>query len=171
MEENKNKPGFTVPEGYFEALDARVLAKLKEVPLPENNGFTVPEGYFDAVEDTILKTSKTAGWEVHVTKTPKQQNSTNKSIWYSIAGIAAVLAVVFTLYPFGNGTVSLEDINSTSISAYLEEGSLELTPDEIATYLNDEDFDALMVASEEISEENLSEYLYNHLDDNSLLIE
>lgn len=171
MEKNKHTTGFKIPEGYFEEFDARMLDKLKEEQLPKNTGFTVPEGYFDSVEEKILQTETTINWKVLRNEKPKRNNNKN-TILYALAGIAAVLAIVLTLYPFGtNNSFSFDDVNATAVSAYIQDGELDLSADDLSMYLQDEDFDALMLSSEEISAENLSDYLFDNLNDNSLLLE
>ena len=50
---NPNNP-FTVPEGYFDSLDERVLSKIKLEELKKSgDGFTVPESYFDGLTGNI----------------------------------------------------------------------------------------------------------------------
>ncbi len=172
MEKNKYTTGFKIPEGYFETFDVRILDKLKEDNLPEDSGFTVPEGYFEAVEKKILAAETSSTWKVF--KNDKQQSETpdKRTILYALAGIAAVLAIIVTLYPFGSATsYSFEDVNATSVSAYIQDGELDLSTEDYVMYLQDEDFDALLVSSEEISTENLSDYLFNNLDDTNLLYE
>ena len=172
MEKNKYTTGFRIPEGYFEEFDARMLEKLKEEHLPKHSGFSVPAGYFNEVEEKIIQNNKTSKWQVFKNAQNYGATAHRKKFVYSLVGIAAVLAVLITLYPLGTShSYSFEDINATAISAYIEDGALELTDDDFTLYLQDEDFDALMVSSEEISEQNLSDYLMTHLDDNTLLFE
>src|SRR5581483_6320746 len=52
---NPNNP-FTVPEGYFDGLDERILAKIKLAELKKSipeSGFSVPENYFDDLTSNI----------------------------------------------------------------------------------------------------------------------
>ncbi len=53
---NPNNP-FTVPEGYFDSLNERVLANVKMEELKNglpDAGFTVPENYFEELSGNIL---------------------------------------------------------------------------------------------------------------------
>tara|TARA_R100000935_G_scaffold21876_2_gene40385 strand:- start:41074 stop:41592 length:519 start_codon:yes stop_codon:yes gene_type:complete len=172
MEKNKYTTGFKVPEGYFKEFDARMLEKLKEEQLPKDSGFTVPEGYFEQVEEKLLQTETTSNWKVFRTKKSEKTNPNRKAVLYAFAGIAAILALILTLYPFGNSnSFTFDEINTTAVSAYIQDGELDVTTEDFAMYLQDEDFDALMFSSEEISEESLSDYLLNNLDTNTLLFE
>ncbi|WP_432411409.1 hypothetical protein [Rasiella sp. SM2506] len=172
MENNKYTTGFKIPEGYFEEFDARMLDKLKEEQLPKNTGFTVPEGYFDTVEEKIVQTETTSNWKVLRNEQPIRTTQKRKIVLYAIAGVAAVVTLILTVYPFGtHNSFSFDDINATAVSAYIQDGELDLSADDLSIYLQDEDFETLMGSSEEISVENLSDYLFNNLDDTSLLLE
>ncbi len=172
MKKNKYTTGFKVPETYFEEFETRMFDKLQEEQLPKNTGFTVPEGYFDAVEEKILQTETTSNWKVLRNEKSKSSNTLNKPILYALAGIAAVLAVLFMVYPMNsNNSFSFDAINPTTISAYIQDGELDLSTDDLSMYLQDEDFETLIGSSEEISVENLSDYLFNNLEDNTLLLE
>jgi len=168
MEKNKYTNGFKIPENYFEEFETHMFDKLKEEQLPKATGFVIPDGYFDAVEEKIIENTKTSPLKViHKSKTQKLRPTL-----YRIAGIAAVLAVLILLYPFENGNaISFEKISEAAVSEYIQDGALDLTADDFAMYLQDEDFDALMQSSEEISVENMSDYLLNNLDDSTLLLE
>lgn len=172
MKKNKYTTGFKAPEGYFEEFEVRMFDKLKEEQLPKNTGFAVPEGYFDAVEEKILQTETTSNWKVLRNEKPESNNMHRKPILYALAGIAAVLAILLMLYPMSsNSSFSFDDVNAKAVSAYIQDGELDLSADDLSMYLQDEDFDALMMSSEEISVENLSDYLFNNLDDTTLLLE
>lgn len=171
MEKNKYTTGFKIPEGYFEEFDARMFEKLKEEVLPKDSGFRVPNHYFDGLEQKILQSEKTSTWKVLRAESPKNKISNKKTVLYALTGIAATLAIVLSLYPFDDtNSYSFEDLNETAVSTYIQDGELNLTIDDLAMYLQDEDFDALAVSSKTISEENLSEYLLKNLDDTTLLI-
>jgi hypothetical protein len=172
MEKNKYTTGFKIPEGYFEEFDARMRDKLKEEQLPKDAGFAVPEGYFDAIEEKILQAETTYKWQPFRNAQNYGAKPHPKKFVYSLVGIAAVLAIILSLFPFGTGAaISFEDLNETAVSEYIQDGALNLTADDLAMYLQDEYFDLLVIPSEEISEENLSDYLLNNLDNNTLLFE
>lgn len=172
MEKNKYTTGFKIPEAYFEAFDVRMFEKLKEEELPKDSGFAVPDHYFDELEEKIVQSTTTSNWKVLRNEKPKINVPNRSAILYTLTGIAAAVVVVLSLYPFGSNTsYSFEDLNETIVSAYIQDGELDLTAEDLAMYLQDEDFDALVVPSETISEENLSDYLLNNLDDTTLLIE
>lgn len=169
---NKHSTGFKIPEGYFDEFEVRMFDTLKEERLPKDSGFTVPKDYFEAVEAKILRTETNTTWKVFRNGTPKNKHAHRKTVLYTLAGIAAVLAVVLSLNPLGtHNAVSFDGINATALSAYIQDGALDLTAEDLARYLQNEDLNAIVAPSEEISEESLSDYLFNNLDDNTLLLE
>ena len=166
--ENKSKysPKFTVPENYFEEFDARMMQKIEETQLPKSPGFTVPDGYFDSVEETILQNNIPQQQNVQVLSLHKQR------IFKIVATVAACFAIFMTIDFFSPlSTSSIEDIDTASISAYIEDGNIDYSTDEIASYLKEEDLSTLEISTESITKENLTDYLLNHIDDNTFLTE
>lgn len=55
---DKNKNPFSIPEGYFEELEADILCRVREENLKESvseAGFGVPIGYFETLQHQILE--------------------------------------------------------------------------------------------------------------------
>jgi len=48
------KPGFSVPENYFEIVEESIKNKQKEKNFVKTNGFEVPDSYFKNLEETII---------------------------------------------------------------------------------------------------------------------
>ena len=53
----------------------------------------------------------------------------------------------------------------------IDEGNIDLSPQDIALLLEDEDVYSLSEPSEDISKESLTDYLLNNIDDPNLLFE
>ena len=54
-ERDRNKKVFRVPEDYFESLENKMSARLKE---DSRGGFKVPEGYFEDFEVNLTDASQ-----------------------------------------------------------------------------------------------------------------
>lgn len=168
MEEKKYTTGFTTPKNYFAELDDRLWKKVHETPLPEEHGFQVPDGYFTTLEDQILQKTRDA----NVSAAPKVIPLYKQKKFVFAASIAACFAIVFSIIDFTSETpITFNDINTESITSYIDEGNLDISSQEIAQLLQEEDVEALTLSSEEISAENLTDYLLNNIDDPTLLLE
>ncbi|MEM7087561.1 MAG: hypothetical protein AAF489_15345 [Bacteroidota bacterium] len=160
--EEKYKHGLKVPEGYFENFEERLANKMHEEALPKTSGFKIPEGYFDVLEDQILQKIKK---EETVKVVPLYQR---KSVVY-ITSIAACLALILTIFiSQGTGEPALE---VADIEAYFDEGNIDYDSTDIAQLLSDADLENVTLENEDISIENLEDYLLENIDDTTLLIE
>jgi len=56
--ENKYKHGLKVPENYFEDFEDRLHIKILEESLPKESGFSVPKGYMESLDGRILEMVK-----------------------------------------------------------------------------------------------------------------
>ncbi len=164
MSKNKKyQHGFKSPDDYFDSFEDRLFSKLSEDKLPGDSGFKAPDGYFDAVEDTIM--SRIA----EENQTPVIPLYRRKIFLYA-ASIAACAALVFSVYT-PETTISENDLEFADIEAYIDNGELDIDPYEIAQLLNEEDIEELSAEDDFFSEESLENYLLEHIDDTSLLIE
>jgi hypothetical protein len=164
MDRNDIPHGFKVPDSYFSDLEDRLVTKLEEEALPESSGFKVPDGYFDELEERL------ATQLFPKQRNPKIINLINRKRIYYVAGVAASVMLLVSI--FNNpGSGSLDSINLTAIEMYIEEGSADIDPYDVATLLTDEEFDNLLLESSLVSEESLESYLLENLDDTTLLTE
>jgi len=165
---------FKVPEHYFEAIPAEVLAKLdtEEVELSSTlqeakklQAFTVPQGYFDNLGDEVLNKVQQQPGAKLVTM-PKRRNIVLK---YAAAAIFTG-AVVLGVYKMANPGTVIIPANSTAVLApAIEQGKAlasddkkfeetlgSLNEDDVAKYLekNGSEADMALLTSD-LDEENL----------------
>lgn len=147
----KIKTGFQVPENYFDSLEDRVLQKISfEENKPKiNTGFEIPNGYFDSLEDAVMaKLNDTK--EIPVISIWKR-----KSVW--ISSVAAVFIVTMGTLLFFN-TPKEELTISQDYLAYQN----DITTEDIAAHLTDEDIQALeteMTPLDNETETYINDYL------------
>ena len=168
MEDKKYNTGFKVPDQYFEGLEDRLLDTIAEDNLPKSAGFKTPEGYFETFETRL---EKRLSEEIHTT-TPKVMPLYKRKMFLYTASIAAVFACIVSVVTFSSETsIDIQDINTEAIASYIDDGNLDISSQELALFLQEEDMNVLEIASEEISNENITDYLLNTIDDPTLFIE
>ncbi|WP_149303394.1 hypothetical protein [Pareuzebyella sediminis] len=159
MEEFKNKNPFKTPERYFENFNGQLLDKLSEEPsvVPKNEGFKVPENYFDGLYANVRQ------------KLPREQPKvislgSYRKYWYAAASIAAI--VLFFIGVKWNATdeIGFDDLAISDIEAYFNESDMDLNTLDIAEIVSFEDLEIDDVMTTSIGEDQILEYLDNHVD-------
>jgi hypothetical protein len=158
--------GFNVPDSYFENFEARFFKDMNLSEIPENGGFTVPDGYFEAL-DARLNTASTAS-EVQ----PKViQLIRNKHMRY-VAAIAACAILIVSLVKNSSPSVgTMADIELTEISEYIETENLDFDTFDVLALLQEDELTDLNTQNQYITDELLESYLFDTLDDATLLTE
>ena len=155
------QPPYTVPEGYFDTLQASVKDRINEVPeLPKTIlPFEAPTGYFETLPNRIVDTINTLKQPV---KAPTKTISLSGRIWrYTRTAAAAVL-----LLGLGAGAYKLLIVRNKPVPI---ETALAKVPDSaISNYVqqNIDDFDAETIATN-LTNNDLHE-LTNQLDDKDI---
>lgn len=163
MMKKQKHSGFTLPEGYFESFNEKLSESLrdKEAHLPDDDGFALPTGYFETFNDRLrerLAPSDTGVVSLNYTK-----------YLLVAATVAAVAVLVFLLPEKGGMQTGFEDLQGTDIVAYMDEGELELTDDEIAQLLPIDELEMNDMLTNGLNDENIMEYLDNSMDENDEL--
>jgi len=158
LKETITEAGFTVPDGYFEQLEAQVRIQQHGIEKGTKSGFTVPETYFDTLQQTIAS------------QTYQQPSTTpirkmGRSKWM---GYAAAACVALAVGIVGVNQLTAEDPTPTSnhlasvsdqeIFNYLELYGTDNDVAYISEQLNEVDEP---VIGEGISAEDIEAYL-NH---------
>lgn len=162
------KPGFKVPEGYFDSFEATLFEKTaQENNLPKDDGYRIPKDYFETFDDSLLRKlkDKKGGKLIAL--------ATYKKVYYTLAAAAAVLllfiAVKNSLPASGE---SLYDISSADVEVYIDNGYVTLNSYDIAEVFDDTAIDITSMTEDGIDDENLIDYLHENLDNyNDLMIE
>ena len=152
--------GFKTPEGYFEGLTDRLLAKMKEesAELPNSDGFQAPEGYFDSVNKEIL--SKLDQPEPKVVRLYPY-----KKLLYTAASIAAVVLIFIGLQWQGDQSITFGDIANMELAEYFEDNTTGISSYELAEVFTVEDLEVSDILEDDWDEENIAEYLDDTIDD------
>lgn len=149
------KPGFKVPEAYFNTLENSVLTKLKSNSYSEKSGFQTPKDYF---RDFKLETPSEE-------KTVKVIPLKEWTKWMAAASIVAC-AVIGALYidsisPVGN--IQFSDLDNDMIERYLDD-HLE-TPEEFIDYDNTSVINIVDQNIISLKDKDILEYLNDTIED------
>ncbi|MBA6151265.1 hypothetical protein [Gelidibacter maritimus] len=157
---NIKETGFTIPDSYFDSFEKRLMDKMAvqdEMATIKDPGYTVPENYFEAF-DTHLQARLSADGE---------SSAKSKIVplisWRSamvISGVAATLLLLFTLVLKSDDPLSINQVETASIEAYLNNENLN--DYDIASYLDDDELNIDNFVSTTLTEESLENYLLNH---------
>ena len=161
--------GFKVPEGYFESFEARMMDKLN-TPLqqdelqPAKQPFKVPDNYFEDFEKQMLQK---IGHEPE--KARVIQLFGKRTLSY-VAGIAAVLAVIFTSAVLKQGhKTTFEDLDMVAVENYLFE-TLDLSGPEETQLIDQREFSFAQGVDSNFDHEAVLEYLNENVEEPSLLL-
>lgn len=175
MKENKlpyHKPGFKVPTGYFGEFEERIMRTVSQEGTTGNRptgraGFTVPQDYFEELEDKIL----------HKIQIKEDDNKVvsifrKKSIYYAATAAAVFLAIITTvLYDPSIPEYTIDSIELSVLEDYIDEGYIDLNYNEISAYITEEGHYGEHFNTANISDDEVFEYLNEHLEDPELLFE
>lgn len=158
--------GFKVPEGYFESFEARMMDRIgQETRLPSaKQPFSVPENYFEGFETRMLKRIKQEPQKGRVIPL------FGKKMLSYVAGIAAVLAVLFTsglMNPAQKAT--FEDLDMLAVENYLFE-TLDLTNPEETPMIDQKEFSFAQGVDSNIDHEAVLEYLNENVEEPAILL-
>ncbi len=177
MENNKLpyhlKPGFKVPDNYFEKFEERLLdSVIREDDQPVMDltntgkpGFTVPDGYFDNLEGKIFE---------RIDKEPGKVIPlfSGRKLFYAAAVAAVFIGIISTVF-FRDTTseYTMDSIELSALENYIEEGYFELDFNELSAYITEEDFSFDDYSTAEFSDEAVFNYLNENIEDPQLLFE
>lgn len=160
------KHGFKTPDGYFEDFEARVFDESSISKLPDTSGFKVPDGYFEAFDAAKLLTAASAK------ESPKViQLFRNNYVRYTAAIAASVLLMLSIVRDNTSGIGSIDDIELTAISEYIEDEDVDFDTFDVIALLQDEELTNLNTQNQYVTDEILEAYLLEALDDATLLTE
>ena len=177
MQEKKlisENPGFSIPKNYFEDFETGILFSLtskeeeKALELPKSEAFSIPPQYFSDFEKKILEET------LHNEKKPLKVIPIHKKPYFypMAAGIAATFLVFFQLFLKNevNSEMNIDQVASSSIENYIEEGNIDFSASEISRFFENEK-PAPAVDISQIESEQLMQYLDEHVENPALLID
>lgn len=145
---NYKNAGFSVPQGYFESIEPKVIAKLNS---------DIPVGYFDNLEDTIF--AKLA--KEKVSKTPVKVISLKSRFikrFISLAAAASIALFIGINLFNKQETLTFDSLELSSISIWLE-GETSIADSYVLGELLDDDDLTYLSNFDEIDDTDLLEYL------------
>ena len=159
----KQKHGLQVPPSYFDTLEEAIFIRIAEENLPKETGFKIPPTYFNSLEGELNS-------KISLKKETRIISLFSRKHLRYVASIAAVFLVAFVLI-FNQKNIDLETIQTSEIEAYVTSEKFDLSTQDIAQLLTDDDLEALELQAVSFSEENLESYLLETINDASLLTE
>ncbi len=162
MKKNNKHTGFTTPNDYFETFEEKLFSKLENTS-PEKTGFKVPDNYFKNVEKSIID------------KVNNEENTpiislTNRNTLLIVASVAACLVLIFSVLK-PTKSISINEIASSEIESYLSNHTTDFSENELLLLLNNEDITTLIDQTTSFNDQTLEEYLFDNLDNTTLLTE
>ena len=160
------KNSFNTPEGYFDNFNDRLMDRIKNEEavettslIPKSDGFVVPDAYFDEVTPAVL--SKTVAKETKVI-----QFKPNRNFYYSVAAVAAIFILIFSLTWNSNPEpITFDDLANAEIESYLENTDFEMTSYEIAEVVSLEEMELADMLGDDFEDDIIMEYLDENIED------
>ncbi|QKX06254.1 hypothetical protein HN014_15490 [Aquimarina sp. TRL1] len=168
--QHTNTSPFKVPKNYFEEFDTKLFDAIEhqqsnEIPIDLSTGFKTPETYFDTLENKILNT---------VTATPKKTKVISlfsKRKIFLFSSIAAMIALLITIYTNHNTEETINSLDIADIQNYLLEDVIDISYTDIAEMIDDTD-EISFIEELQINDESLIEYLSEEeLDDDNIYLD
>lgn len=135
----REAPGFKVPEGYFDALPARVHAEIASstfLPPKAAVPYAVPPGYFNTLPEQVLARAKNAGRPVK-----RMRPFRLRTRWLAAAVIAAIVVLAALLrLPRQQATSidrQLASLSDAAITGYLTTEAASLNDEDLYHNLSD----------------------------------
>ncbi len=159
------KTGFNIPENYFNGIEEKVSSSLFLDSLSKENSFKTPSDYFETIEDNIF-----SNLNLNEEKKDVKVISIRKRVLKLIPLTAAASLLLFiTLNYFNTNTsITFDEITSTDIEYWYENGYGDNDNDELAIVFNSSSLEDDSLSS--INDDNLEEYL-NDIDNTDFINE
>lgn len=139
--------GFKVPNKYFQDCDATILAEAKLKSSVPNSGFKTPDDYIASFKSIALDSKQKE------TKIISLFNTKNMLLMTSVA---AAIVVFFSINLFNNATLSVGDLDTTTVDNYILD-EIEIT--ELAALFTENELNETQFIDYSISDETLDSYL------------
>ncbi len=157
---NKQKSGFKVPSDYFENFEKKLFNDVTQddtqnniLGSKTNTGFKIPEDYFKTLETSIsqkVENNQSKGKLVSLVS--------RKRVLF-ISGIAAMIAIIFSISIHQKSKIDFNDILISDIDLFLEDEDIDLSSSEIALLFEDDDSYTDAFEQELIDDETIYDYL------------
>ncbi len=156
--------GVNVPDGYFDRLEDQLDHYMDQAFMPESHGMHTPEGYFEGMEDRIME-----AWRAEQKTGKIIPLYRRREIQWISAFAAVLLLTLMVVRPDTGSPDQIDQLSAIQMEDFLME-EMEWDVYELGDLMEDSEIEVLP-DSELFSGEELEQYLMEHLDDNTLLIE
>ena len=153
------EPGFTSPEGYFDAIEDNFSLKLLEEKIPSDSGFEIPSNYFENLENNIIS-------KVELPKKGKLITLRSKIIrLIPVAAAITIFLFVGINFMFSKDT----ELSSDEIAVWFDNNINSISSDDLTSELDDLEIDDANLLDNIINENNLETYI--NANDSYLLLQ
>jgi hypothetical protein len=159
--ERRHTKPFKVPDAYFDSLEERTVENVSLGIPKDASTFAVPPSYFTNLEKEIND-------RIVVPQPPKQPISL-RTKWTWAAAIAACAALAVTVFSLRESAYDADTVTPLAIETYLHDHLVEYDTYDLAPLLSDRTLSNLLDESAALSQENLTDYLLEHIDETTLL--
>lgn len=154
------KPGFKVPENYFENFEDLLLSELNLKEASGDTGFKIPEGYFDSFDNKIIN----AVAKEKETKVIKLFSY--RKVAY-VASIAACIIFMFSIAINKEDYVTIDTIETASIENYILNEYME--PTDIASLFSSDELNDFDTIGVDFNSESLENYVIENIEIDDLI--
>lgn len=164
-----NQNPFGIPEGYMESIEDAVMLKLAEAELRElapNSGFKTPQDYLSTLEPKVLAKLSPVKENTPVIRLFTKRNT------IAVLAVAACLLLIVTIFnsPKQNTNLSLAQIETEDLTSFISSDAIGFTDQELVAFYQDENIEFNAESTQEdISQEELEEYVLDYIDPADLL--
>jgi len=178
------KPGFEIPDKYFDTIEDAVFAELKANELQKKSikkTFKTPDGYFNSVEDIVITKLKAEAIQTeneHTTEIPKDYfSSVDETVFSKIKSetkvislnntltkiisplaIAVSLLLIFTLNTNQN-SITFDSLAASEIENWIDNGNIDIDALSMESLYSDIEINSDMYSAS-LSDDEVLEYLY-----------
>ncbi len=124
--------------------------------ISENQGFKVPDNYFDNFPDNVLN-------KIKESSDNKKDRFRINPVFMAAASFVATLIIVFVLYKYNSDTELTYSDKIAYLECTIDYSDEDILIEEIASndYVNADNYDENTYLQEELSEDDMIEFLSN----------
>jgi hypothetical protein len=164
-----NTAGFKVPDGYLDQLTDRVLQNTQNHELEDQAGFKMPEGYLNVLENRIMSQIATD------TKVIPLPTSRPMQWFYPLFAVAALfigfIAINGLFTDNKTDQITFADLEDQEISDYLVEANFLQDDESVALLFADNSILSEIRIEQNITDNELFEYLMEEATWNQIITE
>jgi predicted house-cleaning NTP pyrophosphatase (Maf/HAM1 superfamily) len=159
--------GFSLPDGYFDAIENRFSSLLSEEKIPKNIAFKIPENYFESLEKEVFAKVLSSERKVKVI-------SLSQRVFKYTFIVAAAAVLFFTGITYLGNTntteITFDNLADNEIKKWLLENSAIFTTPDISMVFTEKELIENDFSFTNINDEAIEDYIIS-TDNSSILNE